>query len=122
DCSRGIAVSRVLLVIACYFSCGPLATKTEAGSPGHDLRLKKEAKSLETRWEVDWAATASCAADKQGAMDGDGSRCFPLVITMRVVADRACHYTPRVSAKTPGGRAQQRKRMGVRHSGSQPRE
>jgi hypothetical protein len=76
----GIAVSRVLLVIACYFSWGPLATTTEAGSPGHDLRLQNEAKSLETRREADWVATANCAADKQGATDGDGSRCFPLVI------------------------------------------
>jgi hypothetical protein len=76
----GIAVSRVLLIIACYFSWGPLATTTNAGSLGHDLRLQNEAKSLKTRREVDWAAMASCAADKQGAMDGDGSRCFPLVI------------------------------------------
>src|SRR5262245_34124862 len=37
-------------------------------------------KALETRQEVDWAATASGAADKQGATGGDGSRCFSIVI------------------------------------------
>src|SRR6516162_3968519 len=30
---------------------------------------------------------------------------FRLLFTMRVVADRACNYSPRLSAKTPGGRA-----------------
>jgi hypothetical protein len=42
--------------------------------------LQQEAKALKTRQEVDWAATASGAGDKQGATGGDGSRCFPIVI------------------------------------------
>ena len=92
----GIAVSRVLLVIACYFSWGPLATTTEAGSPGHDLRLQNEAKSLETRREADWVATANCAADKQGATDGDGSRCFPLVIYNAGCSGSGLQLQPRV--------------------------
>jgi hypothetical protein len=51
-------------------------------------------------------------ADKQGAQRmGDGSIVFRLLFTMRVVADQACNYSPELSAKMTGGRAQQRKRM-----------
>jgi hypothetical protein len=66
---------------ACYrivIFLSPLATKSAV--PAHDPRLQQEAKALETRQEVDWAATASGAADKQSATGGDGSRCFPIVI------------------------------------------
>jgi hypothetical protein len=69
-----------LTVIALLFFSLPLATTAEVGSSAHDPRLQQEAKALETRQEVDWAATASGAADKQGAPGGDGSRCFPIVI------------------------------------------
>jgi hypothetical protein len=69
-----------LTVIELLFSSSPWRRQPKSAVPAHDPRLQQEAKALETRQEVDWAATASGAADKQGAAGGDGSRCFPIVI------------------------------------------
>ena len=70
----------ILTVVALLFSSPHWRRQPKSRVPGHDPRLQKEPKVLKTRQEVDWAAMLSCAADKQGASDGDGSRCFPIVI------------------------------------------
>jgi hypothetical protein len=69
-----------LTVIALFIFLSHWRRQPKSAAPAHDPRLQQEAKALETRQEVDWAATASGAADKQGATGGDGSRCFPIVI------------------------------------------
>ena len=70
----------ILTVVASLFSSPHRRRQPKSRVPGHDPRLQNEPKVLKTRQEVDWAAMLSCAADKQGASDGDGSRCFPIVI------------------------------------------
>src|SRR5262249_56170655 len=45
----GIALPRILLVLALLFFLGPLATPTEGGSLANDLRLQEKAKALEKR-------------------------------------------------------------------------
>jgi hypothetical protein len=72
--------SCILTVIALLFFSPHWRRRPKSAIPAHDPRLQQEAKALKTRQEVDWAATASGAADKQGATGGDGSRCFPIVI------------------------------------------
>src|SRR5262245_42271897 len=71
---------RILPVIALLFFQTRWRQQPKSAGLAHDPRLQQEAKTLKTRQEVDWAATASGAADKQGVTRGDGSRCFPIVI------------------------------------------
>src|SRR5438876_8869107 len=62
----------ILTVVASLFSSLHRRRQPKSRVPGHDPRLQKEPKVLKTRQEVDWAAMLNCAADKQGASDGDG--------------------------------------------------
>src|SRR6266446_4143432 len=54
--------------------------RPKSAVPAHDPRLQKEAKALETRQEVDWAATPSCAANKKSSRVGGRPPLFPIVI------------------------------------------
>jgi hypothetical protein len=107
--SRFPAISTV---VALLFSSPRWRQQPKSGVPGHDPRLQKEPKVLKTRQEVDWAAMPSCVPTSK-ARNGWGMApvVSRLLFTTRVVADQACNYSPKLSAKRPGGRAQQRKRM-----------
>jgi hypothetical protein len=104
---RGSPSPRILTVISLLFFFSRWRRQPNSAIPARDPRLQKEAKALQTRREVDWTATPSRAADKKSSTGCGECGCFPLLFTMRVVADRACNYSPRLSARDAGGGAHQ---------------
>src|ERR1700745_3981192 len=102
----------ILTVVALLFSSPHWRRQPKPRVPGHNPRLQKETKVLEdtTGSRLGRDAPLRCRQTRRTGW-GMAPIVFRLLFTMRVVADRTCNYSPRVSAKMTGGRAQQRKRM-----------
>jgi hypothetical protein len=86
----------ILTVVALLFSSPHGRRQPRSRVPGHDPRLQKEPKVLKTRQEVDWAAMPSCVPTSKAPTDGDGSRCFPLVIYNAGCIGSGLQLQPRV--------------------------
>src|SRR5262249_45762183 len=89
-----------------YFDCyliviflGPSATRAAGGGPAHDPRLQEEANVLETRRKSIGPSAHLRRREEKVSWLGDGRRCFSLLFTMWVVADRTCNHSPKLSAK-----------------------
>src|SRR5262249_47111976 len=81
------------------FFLGPSATRAAGGGPAHDPRLQEEANVLETRRKSIGPSAHLRRREEKVSWLGDGRRCFSLLFTMWVVADRACNHSPKLSAK-----------------------
>ena len=100
-----IAVLRILLVIACYFSSVRRRRQPKLAV----LRTTQGCRRRLRHWRHDGKSIGPRHPAAPPTVEGRGLRVaavvFRLLFTMRVVADRTCNYSPRLSATKTGGRA-----------------
>src|SRR5262249_44325652 len=87
------------LLSHCYFSWARRRRELQAAALRTTPRLQEEANVLETRRKSIGPSAHLRRREEKVSWLGDGRRCFSLLFTMWVVADRTCNHSPKLSAK-----------------------